>query len=66
MVRRARPLGVPTAKRQTAQTNKLLRTWWFLHAAGHVTRPTGERMATTRAGSLYEVGSSYGEGCVRF
>ena len=31
MFRRARPLGVPTAQRQTVKTNKLVRIWQFLH-----------------------------------
>ena len=35
-IRRARPLGVPSAKRQTVQTNEFVRIWQFLHRRGHV------------------------------
>ena len=35
-IRRARPLGVPTAKRQTVQTNRFVRGRKFLHRWGHV------------------------------
>ena len=40
-IRRARPLGVPSAKRQTVQTNRFVRSRKFLHRWGHV--PTLQR-----------------------
>ena len=35
-IRRARPLGVPSAKRQTVQTNEFVRIWQFLHRRAEV------------------------------
>ena len=42
-IRRARPLGVPSAKRQTVQTNRFVRGRKFLHRWGHV--PTLQRLS---------------------
>ena len=39
--RRARRLGVPSAKRQTVQTNEFVRIWLFLHRRAEVGAPYG-------------------------
>ena len=55
-IRRARPLGVPSAKRQTVQMNEFVRIWWFLHRSA-ISRA---RFKSARsAPSLFTVHCSY-------
>ena len=58
-IRRARPLGVPSAKRQTVQTNGFVRIWQFLHRRAESSRPTACR---PRSGRRYKRTDPYALG----
>ena len=48
-IRRARRPGVPSAKRQTVQTNEFVRIWQFLHRSAD-SRPYGVNCEISRRG----------------